>query len=144
MKRTIYKFIRFGVVGTSGFLVDFSTTWLMLSVFGLFEYGANAVGFTIAATTNYILNRHWTWRSKNPDVRGEFLKFFTVSLAGLFINSLVIYLCQLPGDLDMVISGHTIPGFWVAKLIATGVVMMWNFVINNYFTFRHNNHIGKR
>lgn len=137
MKRSIFKFLRFGVVGTTGFIIDFSITWLMLSVFGIYEYAANAIGFTFGATNNYILNRNWTWRSSNPNVKGEFLKFFLVSLAGLGINSLVIFLCQLPGELTFTIDGLTISSFWIAKLIATGVVMVWNFLVNNYFTFRN-------
>lgn len=136
MRATIFKFMRFGIVGTSGFLIDFSITWVMLSMFGLFEYGANAIGFAVAATSNYILNRLWTWRSKNPNVKGEFLKFFMVSLIGLFINSFVIFLCQLPGEFSVQVAGHLINDFWIAKLIATGVVMLWNFFVNNYFTFK--------
>lgn len=139
MKSSIFKIVRFGMVGTSGFIIDFSITWLMLSVFGIFEYGANAIGFTIAATSNYILNRLWTWRSKNPNVRSEFTKFFLVSLAGLCINSFIIWLVQIYVSEDvtfLLIGGYSISVFWIAKLMATGVVMVWNFVVNNYFTFR--------
>lgn len=137
MLKSILKFVRFGMVGALGFVIDFSVTWVMLSIFGLFEYVANAIGFTVAASSNYALNRHWTWRSKNPNVRIEFLKFLMVSLAGLGINSFVIFLCLLPGELSFEVAGLTIDNFWVAKLVATGVVMIWNFLVNNYFTFRH-------
>lgn len=137
MSPSISKFIRFGIVGTSGFLVDFSITAIMLSLFGVNEYIANAVGFIFGATNNYILNRRWTWRSKNPNIRGEFLKFFMVSAAGLGINSLVIFICRASlGEYSIVVLGYGISSFWVAKLIATAVVLVWNFLVNNYFTFR--------
>jgi len=136
MSPFIKKFIRFGVVGFTGFIVDFAVTWFFRDVAGLFEYAANAVGFTFGATSNYFLNRRWTWRSDNPNIGGEFAKFFGVALAGLGINSLVIYICLSVGGLGFVIGGTEISDFWVAKVIATGVVMIWNFLINNFFTFR--------
>ncbi|CDN31512.1 Conserved membrane protein YngA [Mucinivorans hirudinis] len=137
MKLSITKFVRFGLVGTTGFLVDFSMTWLWLSLIGINEYAANTIGFTVAATTNYILNRRFTWRSKNPNIRREYLRFLAVSLAGLGINSLVIYLFQLLlSDFAINFAGVQLQGFWLAKIIATGVVLLWNFFANNFFTFR--------
>ena len=106
---------------------------------GLWEYLANGLGFTFGATSNYILNRKWTWRSDNPDVKGEFAKFFGVSLAGLGINTLVIWLCQSIGGLDFTLFGVHVTQFWTAKIIATAVVTLWNFFVNNFFTFRRKN-----
>lgn len=137
MRSSLFKFMRFGTVGALGFVIDFAVTWLMLSIFGLFEYVANAIGFSIAASSNYALNRKWTWRSKNPNVKVEFVKFLLVSLAGLGVNSFVIYLFLLPGYTSFSAFGFEIDSFWIAKLVATGVVMLWNFLVNNYFTFRH-------
>lgn len=136
MKVSLFKFLRFGIVGTSGFLIDFATTWLMLSVFGIFEYAANTVGFTLAATSNYFLNRRWTWRSNNPNVKGEFMKFFAVSLLGLLINNLVIFSFVQLVETHITVAGYHVTNFWLGKLVATAVVMMWNFLVNNYFTFR--------
>lgn len=138
MRAFVRRFIRFGLVGTTGFLIDFSLTWLCRDVLGVFEYVANCVGFTFGATSNYILNRRWTWRSQNPNIKAEFITFFAVSLCGLAINSLVIFLCMesWPVNLTLEIGGYEISAFWLAKLVATAVVMVWNFVVNNFFTFR--------
>lgn len=132
MKAFIGKFIRFGVVGFSGFLIDFSLTWFFRDIVGIYELVANGIGFCFGASSNYILNRRWTWRSQNPNIRGEFIRFFAVSVAGLGINSMVIWFCLEIGNLDL----FGLPDFWISKLIATGVVMMWNFIVNNFFTFR--------
>ena len=132
----ISKFVRFGVVGFSGFIIDFSVTWFFRDVIGLWEYLANGLGFALGATSNYILNRKWTWRSDNPNMRDEFLKFFGVSLAGLGLNTFVVWFCLSVGGLGFTLFEIYVSEFWVAKVIATAVVMVWNFFVNNFFTFR--------
>jgi len=64
----LLKFLKFGVVGGSGVIVDFFFTWLFKEKLNTQKYLANAIGFTIAATTNWFLNRIWTFESHNPEV----------------------------------------------------------------------------
>jgi len=120
-----FKFIKFGIVGFSGLFVDFGITYLCKEVFKIQKYIANAIGFTLAASTNYILNRIWTFRSTNPDIVVEFLEFFIISLVGLGINTLIIWLLVSKLRLN----------FYVSKGIATIVVMLWNFFANLLITF---------
>lgn len=148
----IIKFLKFGTVGALGFVVDFSITYLLLHVLGFHELISNAIGFTFAAIFNYMLNRLWTFRSKNPNVKAEFIRFFIVSLIGLGINNLIIisYLAFIDWSLVLPLGGiasiadaasslphvFILPSFWIAKILATGFVMIWNFVVNSKFTFR--------
>lgn len=157
MMKFIKRFFKFGVVGGLGTLVDFGITAMLMLFFGMSEYYSqsfeqimengldnivivvllvNAVGFIVAATFNYFLNRIWTWRSKNPNVSGEYSRFLVVSIIGLTINLVVIYLCNVYLDWSFTWGEHYIAAFWVSKIIATLVVMFWNFFANNYFTFR--------
>ncbi len=130
------KFIKFAVVGASGFVVDFSITALLSGVLGISMVLATGVGFCFGATSNYFLNRMWTWRSKNPNVRAEYIKFFIVSLAGLGLHYLIFLgaMSLLTGGLDVM--GYTLSVEWLSKIIATGVVMFWNFGANNFYTFK--------
>lgn len=124
-KAFILKFLRFCVVGVSGTIIDFGLTWLCKEKFKIPKFLANAIGFVVAATSNYILNRIWTWQSTNEQVGVEYVKFFTVSLIGLGLNTLILYLLHEKMKL----------GFYLSKVFATGVVMLWNFFANNFFTF---------
>ncbi|MEG2319180.1 MAG: GtrA family protein [Mucinivorans sp.] len=156
MKELITKFLRFAVVGTSGTVIDFAVTGFLMTMFGMGHYLSqsisdvadeghfntifvilviNAIGFVVAATSNYFFNRVWTWHSKNPDIRQEYSKFFAVSLIGLGINLGVIYLMEIFFGFDFVFMGYFISRFWVSKTIATVVVMVWNFLANNFYTF---------
>ena len=136
MDNLLKKFVKFGVVGASGAVIDFGVTALCKGIIGIPELLANAIGFTLAATSNYYFNRVWTWKSTSKDVGTEYAKFFFVSLVGLGLNSLIVFLlkdvCIVPRFVDTTLDWD----FWVAKVIATAIVMVWNFVANNFFTFR--------
>lgn len=124
-QEVFYKFIRFGVVGFSGIFVDFGFTWLSKEKLKIQKYIANAIGFTIAATSNYYLNRVWTFKSVNPEVALEFSNFIFVSLIGLAINTLILWLIVSKLKFN----------FYLSKVIAIIVVMLWNFFANLLFTF---------
>lgn len=130
--------MRFGVVGFSGFCVDFGITWAVRALLGgmaswfVLDYGSTGLGFCGGAVSNYILNRRWTWRSDNPNVVGEFARFFGVSLLGLGLHYLVLAFCLGLGGVGF----WFVDGYWGSKLVATVVVMVWNFVANNFYTFR--------
>lgn len=122
---TFAKFIKFGIVGFSGFIIDFGTTYLLKEKARIQKYVANACGFILAATSNYLLNRYWTFHSKDPDMVLQFGRFFIVSLIGLGFNTLILW--TLVSKLRM----H----FYLSKLAAILLVMVWNFYINLAFTF---------
>lgn len=122
----IERFLKFCLVGGSGVVVDFGITYLAKEFLKLNKYVANSLGFICAATSNYILNRTWTFGSSDPDIAMQYFRFFGFSLIGLAINNLVIYLLH----------GRVKWNFYVVKLIATGVVTFWNFSMNYIFTFQ--------
>lgn len=121
----IGKFLKFCVVGFSGTAVDFGVTWLCKEKFGWDKYLSNSIGFILAATNNYIWNRIWTFQSTSSEIPLEYGKFLIISIIGLIINNLVIYL--LHGKLKL--------NFWLSKIVAIAIVTIWNFTMNYLFTF---------
>ena len=121
----IEQFIKFCVVGGSGVFVDFGITYACKEWLRLNKYAANSLGFLCASTTNYILNRLWTFHSENPDITGQYLRFLGIAVVGLAINNATVYV--LHNRLRM--------NFYLAKLFATGMVTVWNFFMNYFFTF---------
>jgi putative flippase GtrA len=119
------KFIKFSLVGFSGVFVDFGTTFICKEVLKIQKYVANTCGFALASTTNYFMNRMWTFHSTNPNVMLEFTRFFFIALIGLLINLMIIW----------AMSGKFRVNFYVSKLVATLLVTLWNFLINAYYTF---------
>lgn len=122
----LIKFIKFGVVGLSGTAVDFFFTWICKEKLKWNKFISNSIGFSIAATTNYILNRIWTFESISPEVGREYLSFFTISLIGLVLNNLFIYLFHEKLKIN----------FYLSKAFAIALVSIWNFIPNYLFTFK--------
>lgn len=119
------KFVKFSLVGFSGIFVDFGITFIGKEILKIQKYIANSFGFIVAASSNYFLNRLWTFQSTNPNIMLEFTRFFIIALIGLIINLLIIW----------AMTGKFKVNFYVSKLAATLVVTLWNFLINAYYTF---------
>ncbi|MDY0343166.1 MAG: GtrA family protein [Lentimicrobium sp.] len=124
-REVAWKFIKFGIVGFSGVLVDFGFTYISKEWLKIQKYIANAIGFTLAASSNYFLNRWWTFHSQNPEIAIEYGRFLFISLIGLGINTLVLWLLVSRGKYN----------FYLAKLFAIAVVTIWNFIANLNYTF---------
>jgi putative flippase GtrA len=121
----LFKFFKFVIVGFSGLIVDFSITFLLKEKLKIHRYISNSAGFTVAASSNYLFNRLWTFQSNNPRVLQEFGTFFVISLIGLIINNLFLYLFEKKSK------------FYFAKFLAIMVTSLWNFSANYYLNFTH-------
>jgi len=119
------KLIKFIVVGFSGMLIDFGVTWLLKEKAKINQYIANSAGFMLAASSNYIWNRIWTFSSQSEQITREYFSFIIISVIGLGINNFVIYLLTTKIKMN----------FYLAKLIAIVVVTVWNFSMNFLITF---------
>jgi putative flippase GtrA len=121
----ILKFLKFCTVGLSGMAIDFGTTWILKEKVKINRFVANTCGFILAASSNYLWNRVWTFESQSNQIGTEYFSFFTIALVGLGINNLVLWF----------LSDKMKFNFYLSKIIATGVVTMWNFGMNFMFTF---------
>ena len=126
-KKFSIKFLKFGLVGFSGVFIDYGTTYFLKEIIIIDKYIANSIGFTIAATNNYYLNRLWTFKSTNPKMVKEYIVFLIISIFGLILNNLIIWLLN-----DYLFNFN----FYLAKLFAIGIVFIWNFTMNNFFNFK--------
>ncbi len=122
----VMRFIRFGIVGASGMIVDFGVTWLCKEKLRWNKYVSNSLGFILAASNNYFWNRLWTFHSESVEIVREYSTFVLIALVGLGLNNLIIWLLHEKAHLN----------FYLSKLIAIGCVMIWNFSMNYVFTFR--------
>ena len=112
----IFKFLKFGIVGFSGMVIDFSITFLLKEKLKIHRYISSSAGFTVAASSNYLLNRFWTFESNNPRVLVEYSTFIIISLIGLAINNLFLYLFEKKFK------------FYFAKLLAIAVTIVMEFL----------------
>ena len=121
----IFKFIKFSAVGFSGLIIDFGITFFCKEKILLNKYVANTIGFIIAASSNYIFNRIWTFSSNNHEILIEFSTFITISIIGLLINNSILWIAI----------NKMKNNFYFSKMIAIGITTIWNFFANFYITF---------
>ncbi|MBS1490162.1 MAG: GtrA family protein [Bacteroidetes bacterium] len=120
-----FKFLKFGLVGISGMVVDFGITYLAKEKIRINKYAANTLGFFCAASSNYIFNRLWTFESSDPAIAFQYIKFLSLAVVGVLLSNAIIYFMHEKQKWN----------FYFAKLISIGVVLFWNFFANYFFTF---------
>jgi putative flippase GtrA len=79
------QFLRFGMVGVVGFIIDTATVYALRHPLGL--YGAGAAAYIVAATGNWLLNRLWTFRGQgNGSAHRQWAMFMLTNLVGFVLN----------------------------------------------------------
>ncbi len=128
-RRGLRQFVKFGIVGASGFVVNLivftAAQRIVPNHSGALQYNViYSIAFLSGGVSNYFLNRAWTFRSK-AGVHKEGLSFMAVSVLALVVGLIV-------GQLVAPWLGHGHKTWFVSTL--AGIVV--NFFVNKYWTFR--------
>jgi dolichol-phosphate mannosyltransferase len=115
---------KFCAVGAVGYGVNLAVYATLLHA-GLHYLLAATCSFLVAVTSNYALNRLWTFRDRRGRFAAQGMRFFVVSLASLGANLLVLHILITLGA-----------GKLVGQAIAIVVVTPLNFVGNKLWSFR--------
>jgi putative flippase GtrA len=149
--RELVRFLKFCVVGVIGAVIDFGVLNLLVQLASFPKVLANACSFTAAVISNFTWNRLWVYpETRGEPLRKQFVQFLVVNLAGLGINTAIFYVSDrwLLGEAGLLAGPvgalalavgmeHFDLAYNGAKVIATGVVLFWNFFVNRLWTFRH-------
>jgi len=114
---------KFGVVGCSGYVINLAVYAALL---GWGVHVAAAISFVVAASSNYVLNRYWTFKADKARFGIQGARFFAVSLAAFGVNQLCLVVFIDILDWRKVLS----------QAIAIIIVMPLNFLGNKLWSFR--------
>ena len=132
-RKELKRFIKFAIVGAVGAIIDFGVLNLMHKYFGWPLLSANTLSVSVAILSNFTWNRLWTYpESRSRPIRQQLPQFALINIVGLGINNLIVV------GLSPVFANF-IPDPWdynLAKAIAIGVVLFWNFGVNRLWTYR--------
>ena len=123
---TIGQFLLFAGVGAVGTLGHYTTLIVLVQFWTVDPVFASSVGFVVGAVINYILNYHFTFQSKKRHAEA-LTKFLIVAVIGAVINAFIMYIGV----------ENTNFNYMIVQLFATGVVLLWNFIVNKLWTFAH-------
>ncbi len=126
--RLLAQFLKFGVVGVAGFVVDTSVVYALRYRLGLL--GAGLVAFVVAATANWVMNRLWTFRGQgNAPLHIEWARYMMANLGGFVLNRgtyavLVTFVAVCADQPVLAVAAGSIAGMGI------------NFVLSRTMVFR--------
>ena len=132
--RTSVRFIskagRFYTVGASGLLVNYLVSLLFADAVVNFWYiHATVIGIAISMTSNFILNKIWTFEDRNFEAKktlGQYGKFVGFSSLGALIQLGMVY---------VLVDNYQII-YPLALIIAVIIAASSNFILNKKWTFK--------
>ena len=141
------RFLKFMTVGVIGSVVDFGIMNLLTKLSSMTLIWAGTISFICAILSNFLWNRYWTYPdSRSRPIANQLIMFSVVNLAGLIIRLPILHFLEPPMRylfqvLSLSIFTPEFLGKNLTLAVAIGVVMLWNFFVNRYWTY---NDIDKR
>jgi putative flippase GtrA len=136
------RFLKFMAVGVIGAIVDFGTMNLLTRLFGASLVLAGTISFSCAIISNFLWNRYWTYPdSRSRPIARQLAMFAFVNIAGLAIRIPILHFLELPSRrlLASLVKRTAFSPDFLAKnatlAVAVGIVMLWNFFVNRYWTY---------
>jgi len=136
------RFLKFMVVGAFGALVDFGIANILAHFFNMPLVYAGTISFICAVISNFIWNRYWTYPdSRSRPLARQLAMFFAVNVAGIAIRIPILKFGEPPllnTFQNLYPSPIVTPEFLARNFtlaIAVGIVMLWNFFVNRYWTY---------
>lgn len=126
-KNLIRQIMKFGFVGGSAFVIDAGILFVLTNFCGIHYLVSGMISFTVSVIYNYILSIKWVFDAKKDGNKTqELIVFIGLSVIGLGINQLFMWiLVDMAGIYYM-----------LSKIIATFIVMVYNFVTRKIFIER--------
>jgi len=136
------RFFKFALVGTLGAVIDFGVMNLLSHFTQISLVYAGTTSFTCAVGSNFIWNRVWTYpESRSRPLFSQLAMFFLVNLAGIAIRIPILHYAEPPllrFFEGMFHTSYSTAEFYAKNLtlaVAVGIVMLWNFFVNRYWTY---------
>lgn len=126
-KHVMFEFFEFAFVGLIGTAINITILYLFTEYYKVYYIYSAMVAFLVAATTNYVLNKVWTFKEKiNNKIIEKYFKFLAVSLIALSVNLILLYFFTEFLKIYYIIS----------QMLAIGLSLIINFIGNKIWTFQ--------
>ncbi len=124
LEKLFVQIFKFAIVGVFATLIDFIFLFIFKEYCHFPTILANTLSFIISVLYNYWASIRWVFDvDKEKDAKRNFILFVITSAIGLVINDMIMY----------VVSDVLLVHYMLAKIAATAVVMVFNFVTRKKF-----------
>lgn len=127
--------MKFGIVGVIAFIIDWGILNLLVGLFHMHNVLAATISFIISLIFNYVASMKVVFKHRDDMARWMEIVIFVVgAVIGLFMNDAIIWISTYGMNHDAYVSQSTeyLIRTNVGKLIATAVVMVWNFLTRKW------------
>lgn len=123
-KKLLLQIFRFLVVGGIAFIIDYSIMVFCKEILHFSVLLSAFFGFTISVIYNYIASVKWVFDvNKDNNKTKNFVLFIIFSVIGLLLTELIMWF-----GTDVINISYLI-----VKIVATTIVMIFNFVTRKIF-----------
>jgi putative flippase GtrA len=84
------EFVKFGLVGASGFCIDMTVVVISKEFLKLPTLLCGILGYMCAVTWNFVLNSIWTFKNKNKNIAKGYFLFLSICSIGLLIRLVIM------------------------------------------------------
>lgn len=127
--------LRFAIVGSANTVIDFGLLFGLVFL-GLDKIPANFISTGTAFVFSYFFNKSYTFKSTDKASKRQFALFLIITIVGLWVlQPIVIYFVSIAlGGLGI----QSALVLLIAKLLATAVTLVWNYILYKKYVFRSN------
>lgn len=123
-KKLLIQIFKFAIVGGTAFILDFAFLYIFKEICKFSILVSNTLSFCISVIYNYIASVKWVFDiNKEKSRKKNFIIFIIFSILGLIINDLSIF----------VMTDKIKIHYLLAKIVATIIVMIFNFITRKKF-----------
>lgn len=124
---------RFALVGGFNTALDFGILF-GLSALGVDKIVANYVSTSVSFIFSFFANKTFTFKAKSGNARREFISFIIVTLFGLWVLQPLVITAVTQLLATTALDDTAI--LLIAKLLATIVSLIWNYVLYSQVVFK--------
>ena len=121
--KLLNQILKFGLVGGMAFVIDYVLLYVCTEFLHIHYLISSIISFTVSVIFNYILSIKWVFDVKKKQDVKDFVIFIILSVIGLGINSLIMYVMVEKFGVYYMLS----------KIVSTAVVMVYNFITRKIF-----------
>lgn len=121
--KLLNQILKFGLVGGTAFVIDYVLLYFCTEFLHIHYLISSIISFIVSVIFNYILSIKWIFDVKKKQDVKDFVIFIILSVIGLGINSLIMYVMVEKFGVYYMLS----------KIVSTAVVMVYNFITRKIF-----------
>lgn len=122
-QKLLKQIFKFGIVGGLAFIIDYALLFILTKIIKMYYLDASIISFVISLIFNYIASIKFVFDVKKKQTIKEIFIFVLLSVIGLGINQVILYI-----TVDLILID-----VMIGKIFATAIVMIWNFITRKIF-----------